>query len=213
MKYYIYRSAPKIDMLWEQLDAKAVEKYSAELSINLGLVSGGIKSQPTEKNLHARLEIVLKNLQDERTVGGLDSPSAFVAGELPMTWQELEFYGKSSAQRMVLFSGFDPVAKILVGLVGSAAHVTGMNDTESASLGYAQPAFWNRIIDELTTPDEEELKENLYDLDNMIDYQARRRDDGPPKQSLEFVAKTYLATDNFIVGSPLYVAESVKAGQ
>lgn len=207
MKYYLYRSAPKIDMLWEQIDAKAVEKYSAELKINFGLVSGGVKSQPSDKNLHARLDIVLRHLENENMLGELGSPSTFVQSTLAMTWNEIDFNRGQSDQRIVLFSGVDSASGVLVGLVGSAAHVTGMDNLEPATLGYAQPSFWNRVVDQLATPDEYELKENLYDLDNMIDYQARRRKDGPPKQQLEFAAKTYLTTDGFIVGSPLYVAD------
>jgi hypothetical protein len=45
----------------------------------------------------------------------------------------------------------------------------------------------------------------MYDLDNMIDYQARRRADAP-KQKVEFVAKRFLAQDGFLIGSPLFVA-------
>jgi hypothetical protein len=146
-------------------------------------------------------------------LGDLHSPAVFVEGSMPMTWQELDFYRGDTDQKMVLFSGYDPASEILVGLVGSAAYVTGMNDLQPASLGYAQPAFWERVVQELTAPSEEELEKNLYDLDNMIDYQARRREDGPPKQTLEFAAKTFIADGGFIVGSPLYVAEALSGSK
>jgi len=55
LRYYHYRSAPKIEMLWEQIDAKAVETYAAELKFNVGLISGGVSSKSKELNLHARL--------------------------------------------------------------------------------------------------------------------------------------------------------------
>jgi hypothetical protein len=212
MKYYIYRSLQKIDMLWEQLSSKNIEKYSAELKISLGLLTGSIKSESSEKNLHARLETVVKHLEQEDLIGGSTNPLAFVRGVLPMTWQEVNFYRGASDQRMVLFSGYLPAVldqpEAWVGLIGSAAYVSGMNDLKAATLGYAQPSFWTRIIEELSAPSEEEIKENLYDLDNQIDYQARRRQDGPPKQRLEFVAKTFFSWKGFIVGSPLYVAEA-----
>jgi uncharacterized protein DUF7019 len=219
VKYYIYRSKSKIDMLWEQLSSKKVEQYSAELKITLGVISGSIKSEPTEKNLHARLQIVLEDLTREGRIGGLANPSSFVRGVLPMTWQEVNFYRGASDQRMVLFSGYLDQPPTLVGLIGSAAHVSGMNDVVPATLGYAQPSFWNKVLEALAPPTEEQIQENLYDLDNTIDYQARRREDGPPKQRLEFVAKTFFVCDerrahtqlsevNFIIGSPLYVAEA-----
>jgi uncharacterized protein DUF7019 len=127
---------------------------------------------------------------------------------MPMTWQEMTFCQGRSDQKMALFSGHDPESQMFVGLVGSAAYVTGMNDLEPASLGYAQPRFWNEVIEKFQTPGEEEIENNLYELRAMIDYQARRRTGGPPKQVLEFVAKTFIAKDGFIIGSPLFVAES-----
>ena len=51
--------------------------------------------------------------------------------------------------------------------------------------------------------------DNIYDVNNMIYYQVRRRQDGPPKQRLEFVAKTYISKEGFILGSPIYVSESI----
>lgn len=208
MKYYIYRSASKIDMLWEQLSSKEVEKYSGELKVNLGVLSAGIKSEQTDKNLHGKLEVVLKHLKAGGQIGDLDNPLAFFQGVMPMTWQEVSFYRGQSDQRMVLFSGYKHPPEKLVGLVGSAAYVTGMNDLQPESLGYAQPQFWTRVIETLNVPNQEEIEQNLYDVDNMIDYQARRRADGPSKQVLEFVAKTFIVKGGFIVGSPLYVAEA-----
>jgi hypothetical protein len=85
-----------------------------------------------------------------------------------------------------------------------------MNDLEKATLGYAQPHFWTQVIEELSSPTPEELEQNMYDLDNMIDYQARRRTDGPSKPLLQFVAKSFLSNKGFLVGSPLYVSHAQK---
>jgi len=150
---------------------------------------------------------VLKHLKKASQLGSLAEPSVFVKGTIPMTWQRLDFYRGKSDQRLVLFSGYDPERKFLVGLVGPAAHVTGMNDEVPAEPGYANPAFWSRFAEEIIAPSEQELEENMYDMDNQIDWEARRRSDGPPKIMLEFVAKTFTSKNGFTIGSPLYVAE------
>ena len=64
---------------------------------------------------------------------------------------------------------------------------------EPASLGYAQPSFWNRIAEQLSPPSEEEINRNMYDLDVHIEYEARRRKDGEPMQEVDFAAKTFVS--------------------
>jgi hypothetical protein len=204
VKSYIYRSQPKIDLLWEQLNSKKIEKYSAELKLNFGVVSGSIKSHPLEETLHARLEVVLEHLKRERQIGGLAEPSTFVRGVLPMTWQELGVRRDEDAPKMVLFSGRHDQPQLLVALVGSVAHVSGMSGLEPATFSYIQPSFWNRIVETLASPRDDELRNEVRNLR----YEMEWHDTVPQEVRVEFVAKTYFSRDGFFVGSPLYVAEA-----
>ena len=208
IKYYLYLSRAKVDMLWEQVSRNDVEKISAELKINIGIFSGGVKSEAKDENLYAKLNIVVTYLERRNLIGTLENPLQFFRATLPMSWQELDFYHDNSNGRMVLFSGVNDNTKSVVGLIGSAAHIIGMHNLEPATLAYAQPAFWLNIIDELNLPDERQMEKQLYDLDNQIDYQARRREDGPPKQNVEFIAKTFVSKEGFLLGSPIYVSEA-----
>jgi hypothetical protein len=142
LDYYIYRSTSKIDMLWEQIDARSLAKISGELKIKLGVIEATGKLEQRSRSIHDKLRIVLRYLELNEQVGDVGSGKPFVRGVMPMTWQEVDFYRGRSDASMVLFSGFadagTPYASehgaTLVGLVGSAAYVTGMNDLKKETL-------------------------------------------------------------------------------
>jgi hypothetical protein len=206
MRYYLYVSSAKVDMLWSQISMEDLKRIAAELRVDVGGLSASVKSQPTDPNLYTKLDVVLRYLNRRQLVGALDEPRAFFRGTIPMRMQEVDFYrGSAGDGRMVLFSGSAESDKV-VGLIGSAAFVTGMDQLEPASLDYAQPSFWNRIAEQLSPPSEEEINRNMYDLDVHIEYEARRRKDGEPMQEVDFAAKTFVSEEDFLLGSPLYVA-------
>lgn len=209
IKYYLYLSKVKIDMLWGQISMNDRESISAELKVNLGVLSAGIKSQDKEETIYSQLKVVSEYLRKNNHIGTLHNTDKFFKGTMDMSWQELSFYTDPNfKEKMVLFSGVDEKTGKIVGLVGSATHIIGMKNIEPASLGYAKPSFWMKISEELNPPSEEEIFDNIGDVYAQINYQGRRRKDGPPKQKLEFIAKTYISKDGFILGSPIYVAES-----
>lgn len=208
IKYYLYLSKVKVDMLWEQLNRNDLEKISAELKINIWIFFGGIRSEAKDENFYAKLNVIVRYLESKELIGTIEQPKKIFAGTMPMTWKEVDFYNEQSKRRMVLFSGYKSNPDQVVGLIGSAAHVIGMKEIHPATLGYAQPAFWMKLAEELNPPTETELVNNLYDLDQQIHYQARRRKDGPPTQNLQFISKTFLTKEGFLLGSPIYVAET-----
>jgi len=207
IKYYLYLSKVKVEMLWGQINQNDMEKLTTEMKISLGFFSGGVKSEAKDETIYSQLNLILAYLESKKLIGTIQDPKTFFRGSIPMTFQELNFYRGENDGKMVLFSGCDFNNKCLIGLVGSTSHITGMNHIEPASLGYAQQEFWMKIQDELIPPNETQLMNEMYDLDNMIHYQAIRRKDGPPKQNLEFVAKTFVSKEGFLLGSPIYVAE------
>ena len=176
-KYYLYVSRTKIEMLAGQIS-------SAQGSIFQALGS------------------VVRHLDGEGLIGACDQPRAYFRGVMDMHFGDVSFY--RGGGRMVLFSGLTEKGT-RVGLVGSTAHVVGAPTMDPESLGYARPEFWLTIIESLTPPSQDRLLEQMHDLDNMIDYQARRRSEAP-KQKVEFVARQFVARDRFLIGSPLFVA-------
>lgn len=210
MKYYLYRSVAKIEMLWEQLSSQEIEKYSGELKVSLGVVSASIKSEPVEKNLHGKIEMVVHHLQKHHLLGDLRNPLDFVNGVMPMTWQPMAFSGDDTERNIVLFSGYTDAPKILVALVGSASYVTGMNDLRRATVYYASPAIWERIealAEDVNLRRGDEIGE-LDCVETAAGREASENEDASPKRTVEFVARVFTAKPGVIIGSPLYVAEA-----
>jgi|KBSSwiStaDraftv2_1062776.scaffolds.fasta_scaffold279391_1 hypothetical protein len=184
LRYFLYVSRTKIEMLGAQMP---ITKPGA--------------SGPSD-DIYQALGSVLAHLDRDKAIGSCEQPLGYFRGVLDMHFGDISFY--RGGGRMVLFSGIASNG-VLIGLVGSAAHVIGAPSMEPETLGYARPEFWLRIIESLTPPEPASFGKQMYDLDNMIDYQARRRADAP-KQKVEFVAKRFLAQDGFLIGSPLFVA-------
>ena len=65
MKYYLYISAPKVEMLFPQIPPTFLQGASAELKVNLGLLSTTIKGTQPEnfESLSLRVAAVSKYLQ------------------------------------------------------------------------------------------------------------------------------------------------------
>jgi hypothetical protein len=73
LQYYIYRSNSKIDMLWEQIDARFDGKMSGELKIKLGIVEAGGKFESKQSNIQDKLGIVLRYLEINEQIGDVGS--------------------------------------------------------------------------------------------------------------------------------------------
>ena len=182
LRYFLYVSRTKVEMLGAQIPLTKVTGQSDDIYQALGSV--------------------LASLDRDKAIGSCEQPHGYFRGVLDMHFGDISFY--RGGGRMVLFSGIASNG-VLVGLVGSTAHVIGAPSMEPETLGYARPEFWLQLIDSLTPPEPSSFGKQMYDLDNMIDYQVRRRADAP-KQKVEFVAKRLLVQDGFLIGSPLFVA-------
>lgn len=202
MKYYTYVSDSKIDMLYSQLPSKEARRISTELELNFGIVKASASKPELDSDLYSKLKVVVSYLKQKGLIGTVSKPKDYFAHKMKMHLGNVSFYKGDDS--MILYSGVSEDG-ILVGLVGSSAHVVGAPSMESESLGYARAEFWLQIIEEMRSPSKEEYENEMYDLDNLIDYQARHRDDAS-KQSVEFVAKKFIVEGNFLIGSPLYVA-------
>jgi hypothetical protein len=94
MKYYLYVSDTKVDMLFDQLSPRLRDKVATELKIDLKFLSTTFAEEPMEKNRYRKLEIVSKYIQKNELVGTIDSPDVYFKGELPMHWGPLPKHPK-----------------------------------------------------------------------------------------------------------------------
>src|SRR2546430_14102855 len=93
MKYYIYISDTKIDMLYPQIPKPILKKIASSLSIDLKLLGAevniGAKSNPSEETRYAKVKIVSEYIEKHLDVGSVDAASTYFKGTLPMRWGEL----------------------------------------------------------------------------------------------------------------------------
>ncbi len=218
VKYYIYISDTKVDMLFAQIPQSQLSRLAVELEIDLQLFRTTLKEKERqdEATRYSKLEVVLNYLRKHHRIGAVESSYRYFAGELDMRWGEFPDTG------FVYFTGRNDDA--ILGLGGSLKHVIG-ND--------AMPA--------LTSPGrsrvegiERSLVSELGLRPLVDDLQRDTADDTPPLSAagregvlaavenaatwmrggtsdrVEFVARRLredkAGVPRVVLGSPLYVA-------
>src|SRR6266496_4413294 len=125
VKYYIYLSDAKLDMLYPQIPKSLLKRIASELNISLKLLgaelTAGIKGTQSEETRYSKVRIVSKYIEEHLHLGTVDSPDAYFKGTLPMKWGLLpgdNFYTNASETGVVYFGGFSD--QTIVGLGGTA---------------------------------------------------------------------------------------------
>ncbi|MFF3316170.1 DUF7019 family protein [Streptomyces sp. NPDC003035] len=206
VRYYLYISDAKVDMLLSQIDASWGRKRVTEFGLDLKVASAKRSVEAAGTDRVARLERVVRHLEDHADLGDVDDPGQYVHGVLPMQWGVL---GDGDA---VYFGG--RTERTIVGLGGSTSHLL--------STVTAQPLTENRLSPSLPPV--------------LIEHLASATEDGAPypgalatvmrangvlrgpAQTVEFVAKRMLHGPcpypelvprndmTVLLASPLYVA-------
>jgi hypothetical protein len=145
MKYYIYISDAKVDMLFPQVPHDIKKKVALEFKMDLKLLSASRKTKTeTEDNRVARLETVVDFIQEYGNVGSVDEPDQYVADTLLMRWGP---YNGDPESGVVYFGGETP--STVVGLGGSMRHVVGNAGTSEAYGDSLTPFLMSVLAKEL----------------------------------------------------------------
>jgi len=105
MKYYIYISDAKIDMLYPQIPHDQKTSFAKELKIDLKLISASIKEEKEFKETkYSKAELVTKYIQNNCQVGTVDKPKEYIYNVLEMKWG---LYGKGFEKDFG--EGFSPI--------------------------------------------------------------------------------------------------------
>ena len=117
MKYYIYISDTKVDMLYAQIPIKLREKVATELKIDLKLISTTLTQKAPEITRFSKLKVVDEFIRQNEKFGEVDKPESYFGGSLNMRWGGYP----SDFPKMVYFGGSTP--NTILGLGGSLKHV------------------------------------------------------------------------------------------
>lgn len=115
LKYYVYISDAKVDMLFAQIPAKLRNRIAADLKVDLKIISASITSRASEETRYSRTALVDDFLRKHTDLGTVDDPKAYFAGTMLMRW------GPLYDGRIVYFGGMTD--DTVIGLAGSRRHI------------------------------------------------------------------------------------------
>ena len=214
MKYYIYVSDTKVDMLSAQIPESLWDVIAADLELDLKVLKVRLRETAVPDNRFTRLAAVENYIRRQFNVGTVDLPGPYFAGTMDMRWAQL---GENDEDGVVYFGG--QTDKTLLGLGGSLRHLVGRQHTGNTVWGSALPYMLAVLTKELNlTVDGEHPEPGMTDNDVeqlALHGVARATCElKGPTQRLEFLAKRLLPTHETdqdlkvqaLLGTPVYVA-------
>ena len=212
MKFYIYVSDSKVDMLLAQIPHEAQQTLATEFKVDLKIFSAIRKSQEeVEENRFTRLEVVTTFIREFGNIGTIDEPNDFIEGNLEMQWGP---YTSSNDNNPPVYFGCT-TEQTIFGMGGSMKHLIGSGGESRPHSHSITPVLVKYLEQELHGANLE--AENDQQRRNGIDWSlcavelATTQMKGP-KQPLEFMAKRLLYGNGYskkkkvLLASPIYVA-------
>ena len=201
LKFYIYVSKTKVDMLYPQIPAKFLSEADAELKVNLGIVSAGLKSRSPDRpsELTGRIASLVSYIRENETVGTVDDPRTWIQGTADLRWGIVEEY----ASDIALFGG--SINSKVLAMLGARESIIGAAQTSQAQHGlcYYALKFFNGVAEGNTSllaqtpPFTASWKEAVTTGLKALPETTHR---------LDFMAKVLLTEEDVLVATPLYVA-------
>ncbi|WP_237773313.1 MULTISPECIES: DUF7019 family protein [Streptomyces] len=142
VRYYLYLSGDKLDMLYEQIPAKLLKRLAVEAKVDLKVLSVAVQSPRAETSTYDRLDIVEAYLERESDVSWMTEPRPWFRGDLGL---RIAGYGSPDGPTFITGREGDTV----VALIGSARHLVGQRaaqDTIRASYSMLPSLF--RLLDD-----------------------------------------------------------------
>jgi len=73
MKYYLYISNSKLDMMFPQVPSKLADQVATELGINTGVLRASVKAREVTETRVSKLQVVTQYLLESDQVGDISS--------------------------------------------------------------------------------------------------------------------------------------------
>jgi hypothetical protein len=211
MKYYIYISATKVDMLYRQIPRRIMKRIAADLRINVGVVSAGVKQSEQQETLISQTSVLTRYVRSHENVGSVASSQPYIEGNASLRWGTLVDY----ASDLVIFGGV--VGDAVLALIGSSGSLVGQSPRLEAeqkgwhSINYYTMRFLNGVVG--ASP---KAEASLKSVDGERYNGAMRLaveaiNQLPPRPNrLEFLAKRLFVEEDdkrlLVVATPIYVA-------
>lgn len=219
MKYYVYISDAKVDMLISQIPHEAKKKIASELGIDVKIfrATRKVESEPEDDRI-SRLDAVVKYIRDWGNLGTVQQPDVYIEDTMDMRFQILALDDRTrqsdeSANSVAYWTGKE--VDTLLGLGGSPAHLIGADKNSPPNQHGKSFAF--QIIGALRMNVAEEESNPTEDAGSTATtvFRSHRylemRLGSFPLERFSFMAKRMtkgsFGDSKTILGSPLYVAK------
>jgi hypothetical protein len=224
VKYYIYISDAKVDMLFAQVPHDIKKKVATEWKMDLKLLSASRRVETEgEDNRIARLETVVDFIRDYGNLGSVDEADEYVEDTLMLRWG---YYGFHDENNPVVYFGGE-TEKTIVGLGGSTKHLIGNSGLSGAHSHSATPLVLNYLSKELGLPEGTSNPEwvparireiftpikavelatrQMRGVQQNVDFMAKSLVYGPAKIYNHDPAHRGCDARSVLVATPLYVA-------
>lgn len=80
MRYYVYISDSKVEMLYTQIPPKLLENIAGRLTNDLKFIKTEFSESPKEKSLESKLRIVENYLAEKNLIGTISEPKKYFKG-------------------------------------------------------------------------------------------------------------------------------------
>src|SRR2546429_313249 len=181
MKYYIYVSDPKVDMLLPQISNEEKRKIASEFKIDLKILSASrrVETEATDNRI-ANLDAVTAFIREYGNVGNVSNPEDYILDTLPL---KISFF-----EGAVYFG--NRLQRTIIGLCGSAKHLLGNEATESLKDNYGSRshgwAFLSMLREKFWASN---TINETYEISNLDLIYWANRELREPTQYVEFLAK------------------------
>jgi len=200
MRYYVYVSDAKLDMMYEQIPAKLSARLAGELKVDLKVVSLTVRTNSPAETRDGRVRLVEEYIDRNYEVGWVTDPTQWFRGELSL--RTGVFRPMDADDGLIYFGCVED--DLLVGLVGSARHRVGQRSDPARPATHfsSLPALCEVMeADSSGSPDFERSSSDHVAHEAAGLTSSLRG----PAEPMEFLARRLLHTTITGYGSPLKV--------
>ncbi len=215
MKYYVYISETKVNMLFDQIPTRLRDTLATELKIDLKVFSTTFTEGTKQQTLISQLNVVTEYVDKHEQVGSVESPQSYFRGTLDMEWAYLRF-GLDDPHTVVFASRTDENTLVLTGsgenLIGANKNTTAITYPHLTSSAFAMQQLLEYLakVKFKEADPQKVFNGRKYDLNYLYDFLNHKG----VNQKLEFLAKRFVVNkhpddseiEDYLFGSPIYVA-------
>jgi hypothetical protein len=196
VRFYIYASTNKVNMLLGQIQKTGFKVVSASAKVELPFVEVSVEAE-LEARLD-RLKAVETYLREHAWVGELKDDAEYVAGTMPLSWGEVN--------GTVLFAAIS--GETAFAMTGSLGNLIGgeSNVKRGGSLIGATYGAVRSLAEETYSAEKSGIVADVAAIHDA----AKKAFEAFPTQRVEFLAKRFVSRRHgerkVVLGSPIYVA-------